>query len=750
MTQLDPRISLSDSLRAELLLELSGLTRDQQLMIKACAAGSHDFDTYAKIMTEHHGLIHLRGNRLLDSAPHRPGTERDNRKWQPKGAGRYGYQALEPSTTAYLGMSESAETAYVSFEHRTDGHDDSGTWDTWGDDGDGDDENGEGWNAWTDLPGQPAGVTSHGEDLIVSDEETAIALNAMEECDFENFPDATAEAIQLQCAAHVVMGKAGRGTGKQGGKGKGGFPVVRSGLSVEDRKKRLQEIKSRSKCLRCGQTGHWSGDPQCPKGRGAQQPSGKGQHQASKGGKQDSKPSPKPGPKQAFLATAVPNSSSSDDDIDCVYIDSGPSDASPQAYMAYRREGVRIPRAARNAARDALPPGGDRIFGVGQHKGLSFEEVLHRFPGYVIWGRSLKSVGSRDLADFLDWVQNHYVIHEQTMEVERRETPLSEISRASGSDGLPIPIPASSSHKTAKGKPPSPPLPISCAVCTNFSYLGTNAYATVKTCKVCGKVSKEKKVFEKKDPTRCPHINTSRLGSNRATAKTFCKDCGHVIDEMPQEEAQIRRKAAQEIETATSASFDLISSIAQNMTDDVKLDAMQTMTLIEEFKLQVEDYIVSQNAEGNSEPTVLPKELHEILNDLLEDVMVQQEDAPSDRCRENSRQLHRPGQQIPDRTTGSRGQVGIDRPSWPRSLNPCPQQYHWSSRRLTSFSMMMYSEFWTMEQTVRFASVSGVRMQRPSCRNWGSSFPGSAKTVCHSRDLADQRRPWEIRGWFSV
>ena len=251
MTQLDPRISLSDSLRAELLLELSGLTRDQQLMIKACAAGSRDFDTYAKIMTEHHGLIHLRGNRLLDSAPHRPGTERDNRKWQPKGAGKYGYQALEPSTTAYLGMSESAETAYVSFEHRTDGHDDSGTWDTWGDDGDGDDESGEGWNAWTDLPGQPAGITSHGEDLTVSDEETAIALNAMEECDFENFPDATAEAIQLQCAAHMVMGKAGRGKGKQG-KEKGGFPVVRSGLSVEDRKKRLQEIKSRSKCLRCG------------------------------------------------------------------------------------------------------------------------------------------------------------------------------------------------------------------------------------------------------------------------------------------------------------------------------------------------------------------------------------------------------------------------------------------------------------------------------------------------------------------
>ena len=88
---------------------------------------------------------------------------------------------------------------------------------------------------------------SQSEDQIVSDEETAVALNAVEECDFEDFPDATAEAIQLQCAAYVVMGKAGRGKGSPGGKGKKGFPVVRSNLSVEDRKRRLQEIKSRSK-----------------------------------------------------------------------------------------------------------------------------------------------------------------------------------------------------------------------------------------------------------------------------------------------------------------------------------------------------------------------------------------------------------------------------------------------------------------------------------------------------------------------
>ena len=101
----------------------------------------------------------------------------------------------------------------------------------------------------------------------VSDDDVAAALNVLESCDPDAYPDAAAEAIQLQLAANVVMGKAGKG--KSQGKGKG-FPVVKSNLSIGDRKKRLQEIKSKSKCLKCGQVGHWSGDPQCPKGRGGQ------------------------------------------------------------------------------------------------------------------------------------------------------------------------------------------------------------------------------------------------------------------------------------------------------------------------------------------------------------------------------------------------------------------------------------------------------------------------------------------------
>ena len=162
--------------------------------------------------------------------------------------------------------------------------------------------------------------------------------------------------------------------------------------------------------------------------------------------------------------------------------------------------------------------------------------------------------------------------------------------------------------------------------------MGTNAYVTVKTCRVCGKVLKEKKTFEKKDPTLCRHANTSRLGSNKAIMKIFCKDCGHVIDEMPQEEARIRHQAAQEIETAASASFDLISNISRNVLDEASLDATQTMTLLDEFRSQVEDCLVAQNVEGIDDPRISPKDLHEILNDVVEAAVVSQESPSSVRA----------------------------------------------------------------------------------------------------------------------
>ena len=69
------------------------------------------------------------------------------------------------------------------------------------------------------------------------------------------------EVTRAQQAAFAAFGKAkGKGfskTGKVKGKGK----MVRSALSLDQRRAKLVELKARSKCLRRGGIGHWAGDP---------------------------------------------------------------------------------------------------------------------------------------------------------------------------------------------------------------------------------------------------------------------------------------------------------------------------------------------------------------------------------------------------------------------------------------------------------------------------------------------------------
>ena len=101
--------------------------------------------------------------------------------------------------------------------------------------------------------------------IILKMKKKANALNAM--LDLEEADDRQAgEAIQLQLAAFNAFGKAkgkGKGFGKKGVKGKGKGKVVRSQMSIEQRRAKLRDLKAKSKCLRCGGMGHWAGDPGC-------------------------------------------------------------------------------------------------------------------------------------------------------------------------------------------------------------------------------------------------------------------------------------------------------------------------------------------------------------------------------------------------------------------------------------------------------------------------------------------------------
>lgn len=59
------------------------------------------------------------------------------------------------------------------------------------------------------------------------------------------------------------------GSGHKGFSGQGprNFQVHGS-LSLEEKKAKLQAVKSRTMCKRCWQYGHWQDDPVCPKGGG--------------------------------------------------------------------------------------------------------------------------------------------------------------------------------------------------------------------------------------------------------------------------------------------------------------------------------------------------------------------------------------------------------------------------------------------------------------------------------------------------
>jgi hypothetical protein len=72
-------------------------------------------------------------------------------------------------------------------------------------------------------------------------------------------PDAAAPYIQEASAAFVAFGK---GKGKARGKGK--YPVRPSNLTIEDRRAKLQQLKQRTNCKKCGRKGHWQGDKSFP------------------------------------------------------------------------------------------------------------------------------------------------------------------------------------------------------------------------------------------------------------------------------------------------------------------------------------------------------------------------------------------------------------------------------------------------------------------------------------------------------
>ena len=71
-------------------------------------------------------------------------------------------------------------------------------------------------------------------------------------------PELSAQLVQASAQAYLSFGKE-----KGKGKGKGRYPVRPSHLSLEDRRRRLKELKAKTECRACGRKGHWANDREC-------------------------------------------------------------------------------------------------------------------------------------------------------------------------------------------------------------------------------------------------------------------------------------------------------------------------------------------------------------------------------------------------------------------------------------------------------------------------------------------------------
>ena len=78
LQKLDGEITLSEAMRANLLVELSGPQRSEQLMVKT-AAKSETVDEYARVLTQHHAQVCMREGLL--TVPPVPAHQQYPKSW---------------------------------------------------------------------------------------------------------------------------------------------------------------------------------------------------------------------------------------------------------------------------------------------------------------------------------------------------------------------------------------------------------------------------------------------------------------------------------------------------------------------------------------------------------------------------------------------------------------------------------------------------------------------------------------------
>ena len=208
--EMDNTPELGDTVQGSMMLEQSGLSPFEKNMVLTYTKGQRTMTAIAEALLEQHYHIHHRRR----DTPTPTGNSSSPNRWRRRDTNRAFLAEAEP-------IKELTDTAAYGEEGMSDDYD------------------------------REQDETE--DDEIHETDLAALLCNSGEDPETD---DALAEALQLDAVA-VVAWQRFKGKGK--GKKKG------NNLSLEDRKKRLAELKSRTNCQACGASGHWAGDDICHK-----------------------------------------------------------------------------------------------------------------------------------------------------------------------------------------------------------------------------------------------------------------------------------------------------------------------------------------------------------------------------------------------------------------------------------------------------------------------------------------------------
>ena len=506
LTHLDHEIMLSDAHRADLLLDLSGLDANQRLMLMSSIQNNRSFSLIAEALVIQHSAIHRRESRAGGSS-----KAHGKDSWRSRKA----YSTANIATNSYQADYDEYDEFADHLDHidNDPAHKDSEEEDTYAKEAD------------SDLLDE------------IDDEHEACQLNVLTDVIEEFEEDALQDVgyvstlVQAEATAMLLWGKRGKGKGKHKGKkkgakassyfgahqGKGGYPIKRSTLSLEDRRKKLKELKAKSQCKRCGETGHWQGDPECKAKRSPQQPTARFAAAAAYHSHEDC---------QGVRANRFRLLEEADVKFTCLvatvktlnfdkFADSEiiALPDTPLRHMMSDSPTGAFPDVAH--PRDDLSE--DLHFSVeghetkitwGKYRGKTYGYVLQHATTYYVWGRRQKNP-SQQLMHYLDWCDLYYRVDKDGNIAWRQDHDQADMAQADNAS-------------ISRGVPPAME---SCQICSNFDRKGSNAWQDRFTCRDCGKVTSYPRAERTHDPESCPHTDTDHRGSGPRLHRTFCKMC---------------------------------------------------------------------------------------------------------------------------------------------------------------------------------------------------------------------------------